>query len=68
MKLDRLPSLLEYYSYCFASGNLLAGPFFEAKEYFDFIERKVGVWRKMGRGGVERCRALMATRRPKAPT
>lgn len=42
MRLDRLPSLLEYYSYCFASGNLLAGPFFEAKEYFDFIERRVG--------------------------
>lgn len=41
MKLDRVPSLLEFYSYCFSCGNLLAGPFFEAKEYFDFVDRKV---------------------------
>ncbi|KAL6777134.1 LPT1 [Auxenochlorella protothecoides x Auxenochlorella symbiontica] len=52
MRLDRLPSLLEYYSYCFASGNLLAGPFFEAKEYFDFIERR-GDWDEAAHGRLQ---------------
>lgn len=42
-KLDRLLSPLEYYSYLFATGNLLSGPFFEARDYLDFIENK-GVW------------------------
>jgi len=35
--LDTPPSLLEWYSYVFAFGNLLAGPFFELKDYLDFI-------------------------------
>ena len=42
-RLHRLPSLLEYCSYVFASGNLLAGPFFEAHDYFQYIERQ-GIW------------------------
>lgn len=42
-QLQRLPSLQEFFSYLFAAGNLLAGPFFEAKDYLDYIERK-GAW------------------------
>lgn len=42
-KLHRMPNLLEYLSYVFASGNLLAGPTFELSDYLDYIERK-GVW------------------------
>lgn len=41
--LDTPPSLLEWYSYIFASGNLLAGPFFELKDYLDFI-KLTGDW------------------------
>lgn len=42
-QLTRLPSLLEFFSYLFAVGNLLSGPFFEARDYFDYVERK-GDW------------------------
>ena len=42
MKLHLMPSLLEFFSYVFAAGNLLAGPFFEFRDYIEFIERKVG--------------------------
>lgn len=42
-KLQSLPSVLEFFSYCFAAGNLLSGPFFEAKDYFDFIKFE-GEW------------------------
>lgn len=42
-KIDRLLTPLEYYSYLFAAGNLLSGPFFEARDYLEFIEKK-GVW------------------------
>lgn len=42
-QLRQLPSLLEYFSYLFAAGNLLAGPFFEAHDYFDYVDRK-GAW------------------------
>ena len=38
-----MPNLLEYLSYIFASGNLLAGPTFELSDYIDYIERK-GPW------------------------
>lgn len=41
--LHRMPSPLEFFSYVFAAGNLLAGPFFEAHDYFDYIDRK-GDW------------------------
>ena len=42
-QLDRLPTVIEFLSYLFAAGNLLSGPFFEAKDYFDFIQRR-GDW------------------------
>lgn len=42
-RLTVLPSLLEYFSYLFAAGNLLAGPFFESSEYFHFVNR-TGEW------------------------
>eukprot|EP01025_Chloroclados_australasicus_P031139 TRINITY_DN3141_c0_g1_i2.p1 TRINITY_DN3141_c0_g1~~TRINITY_DN3141_c0_g1_i2.p1 ORF type:complete len:490 (+),score=42.82 TRINITY_DN3141_c0_g1_i2:298-1767(+) len=42
-RLDRVPSLLEYFSYTFAYGNLLAGPFFEYKDFLNFISRE-GDW------------------------
>lgn len=46
-----LPSLLEFLSYVFAFGNLLAGPFFELRDYLDYIGRMVRspchcLWRK----------------------
>jgi lysophospholipid acyltransferase len=42
-KLRGMPNLLEYLSYVFASGNLLAGPTFELSDYLTFIE-KGGSW------------------------
>ena len=42
-QLKTLPSPLEFLSYLFAVGNLLSGPFFEARDYFDYVERK-GDW------------------------
>ncbi|KAL3156423.1 hypothetical protein ABBQ38_000734 [Trebouxia sp. C0009 RCD-2024] len=42
-KLVSMPSPLEWLSYIFASGNLLAGPFFELRDYRDYIERQ-GPW------------------------
>lgn len=38
-----MPSPLEWLSFTFASGNLLAGPYFELSDYLDFINRK-GPW------------------------
>ena len=38
-----MPSLLEYLSYVFAAGNLLAGPNFELSDYLHYIER-TGPW------------------------
>lgn len=36
-----LPSPLEYLSYLFAAGNLLAGPFYEARDFLDYVRRQV---------------------------
>lgn len=53
--LERLPSPLEFLSYVFAAGNLLAGPFFEIRDYLDYVERRVS-GRVGGRGdGVYGC-------------
>ncbi|KAF5831049.1 MBOAT, membrane-bound O-acyltransferase family-domain-containing protein [Dunaliella salina] len=41
--LARLPSPLQFLSYVFSLGNLLAGPSIEYAEYEEFIEHK-GVW------------------------
>ena len=38
-----MPSPLEWLSYIFASGNLLAGPFFEFRDYRNYVERR-GAW------------------------
>jgi hypothetical protein len=38
-----LPSFLEYLSYVFCFGNLLAGPVIEYKDYQDFINLR-GLW------------------------
>lgn len=40
-RLVALPSPLHFASYLFAAGNLLAGPFFEAADFFDYVERRV---------------------------
>lgn len=42
-RLHALPSPLEFASYVFAFGNLLAGPFFEMRDYLDYINRR-GDW------------------------
>ncbi len=42
-RLPRAPSLLEYFSYLFCAGNLLAGPAFEMRDYLDYIHRR-GAW------------------------
>ena len=39
----QLPSLLEWMSFIFAGGNLLAGPYFELSDYLAYIERR-GPW------------------------
>jgi lysophospholipid acyltransferase len=41
--IDGLPNLLEYYSYVFFYGGILAGPTFEIKEYLDFVDDKLEV-------------------------
>lgn len=41
--LTLLPSPLEYFSYLFSIGSLLSGPFYEAKDYLDYINRR-GAW------------------------
>lgn len=41
--LDRPPSVLEYLSFVFGIGNLLAGPYVEFTEHVDFMELK-GDW------------------------
>lgn len=35
-----LPSLIEYFGYLFACGNLLAGPFYEYSDYHDYVARR----------------------------
>jgi hypothetical protein len=42
---DATPNILHYFSYMFASGNLLAGPFFEYRDYMNFTNRR-GEWRR----------------------
>lgn len=42
-RLETCPSLLEYMSYLFAFGTLLSGPFFEMKDYLDYVNRQ-GEW------------------------
>ena len=42
-RLTKMPSPLEWLSFTFASGNLLAGPYFELSDYLDFINRR-GPW------------------------
>ena len=42
-RLTKMPSPLEWLSFTFASGNLLAGPYFELSDYLNFINRK-GPW------------------------
>ena len=42
-KLVQMPSLLEWLSFVFASGNLLAGPYFELADYLNFVQKK-GPW------------------------
>ena len=39
----RLPSLLEWLSFMFSAGNLLAGPYFELADYLAYIKRR-GPW------------------------
>jgi len=39
-KMVNKPSLLEFVSYSFFGPNSICGPFFEIKNYIDFIEQK----------------------------
>jgi len=39
----QVPNPLEFFSYVFSLGNLLAGPYFEFRNYKEFIESR-GVW------------------------
>ena len=41
-KVTAVPNPIHYLSYIFATGNLLAGPFFEYREYMDFMSRSRG--------------------------
>ena len=40
LKVVKMPSLIEYFSYVFFSGGCIMGPFFEYTDYINFIERK----------------------------
>ncbi|KAK9836737.1 hypothetical protein WJX74_007100 [Apatococcus lobatus] len=42
-KLTRLPSLFEFVSFVFSTGNLLSGPCFEIRDYLEYVDRK-GPW------------------------
>ena len=42
-RLDKLPGVIEFLSYLFYPGNVLAGPFVPAADYFAFIRRS-GPW------------------------
>lgn len=50
-RLMSIPSPLEYFSYLFSIGSLLSGPFYEAKDYLDYVNRR-GDWDE----SVEECR------------
>ena len=39
-KIDKIPSLIELLSYCWYPGCWIIGPFFEYKDYINFIEEK----------------------------
>lgn len=38
--IDKCPTPLEYLSYLFGLGSLLAGPYFEFSDYKNYIEKK----------------------------
>lgn len=42
-KLTRIPSLFEFVSFAFSTGNLLSGPTFEIRDYLEYVDRK-GPW------------------------
>lgn len=42
-KLSSVPGPLEFLSYVFAAGNLLAGPTFELSDYLKYVNRQ-GLW------------------------
>ncbi|KAL0291909.1 UNVERIFIED_CONTAM: Lysophospholipid acyltransferase 1 [Sesamum angustifolium] len=42
-RLLKMPSLLEYFGYCFCCGSHFAGPVYEMNDYLDWTERK-GMW------------------------
>lgn len=42
-KLTRMPSLFEFISFAFSTGNLLSGPCFEIRDYLEYVER-TGPW------------------------
>ncbi|XP_042505390.1 lysophospholipid acyltransferase 1-like [Macadamia integrifolia] len=48
-RLLRLPSLIEYFGYCFCCGSHFAGPVYEMKAYLDWTEQK-GIWSPHGKG------------------
>ncbi|KDD76279.1 membrane-bound O-acyltransferase [Helicosporidium sp. ATCC 50920] len=47
-RLEELPGALEFFAYCFASGNLLAGPFYEIKDFLDYASSR-GDWAADGK-------------------
>ena len=38
MRLEKLPSLLEFFAYVYFFGGFLAGPAFNMKEYLSFVD------------------------------
>jgi MBOAT, membrane-bound O-acyltransferase family len=60
-KVARAPNPIHYFSYIFATGNLLAGPFFEYREYMDFMAR-TGDWRRACEGRLLGAAATAAVR------
>ncbi len=61
-RLTRIPSPLEYFSYLFSIGSLLSGPFYEAKDYLDYVARQ-GDWDEQVQGGAIPSTAAAGTKR-----
>ncbi|KAL3499410.1 hypothetical protein ACH5RR_038503 [Cinchona calisaya] len=48
-RLEKLPSLIEYFGYCLCCGSHFAGPVYEMKDYLEWTERR-GIWKASEKG------------------
>lgn len=48
-RLDKLPSLIEYFGYCLCCGTHFTGPVYEMKDYLEWTEGR-GIWARSEKG------------------